>query len=469
MEKKLEFYGGEWVSLSPIIIFIGLIFVTTFWWGSTSDGALWIPIFLGVVIPFFLAKNKKEYSSAVISGMASKDTAFPIATWIFAGVFSRILRESGFSAGLAGLAGSFGVGPVLFTVISFLAATLFSSATGTGFGTIAACMGVLYPTGVELGVEPSFLAGAILGGAAFGDNLAPVSDSTIASATAMKVDVPKCVRSRLKYSLPAAGITLVLTVIVGNLLDQSTNMKETLSYDPKTLLMIVPVMITMYIAVRTGDLILATTAGSLLAGATAVVFGLMDFIQIDQADAVRPALFAVSGEGMDRVVNGVVFDGLSSMTQMIVLVLLLFSAIHIMKMGYGDIKILESLSFMTKTARGSETVISFMIIILSSIMGLNAPAILTVGPSFARPLAKKHGISPYRMANLMDAQSCTWCYSLPWTCTMMYILSFTIGTEAPLSGIQITPYCFFTFVMTAVMFATIFLGIGRRDFMDSEA
>lgn len=101
MEKKLEFYGGEWVSLSPIIIFIGLIFVTTFWWGSTSDGALWIPIFLGVVIPFFLAKNKKEYSSAVISGMASKDTAFPIATWIFAGVFSRILRESGFSAGLA--------------------------------------------------------------------------------------------------------------------------------------------------------------------------------------------------------------------------------------------------------------------------------------------------------------------------------------------------------------------------------
>ena len=74
----------------------------------------------------------------MIAGMASKDTAFPIATWIFAGVFSRILRESGFSAGLAGLAGSFGVGPVLFTVISFLAATLFSSATGTGFGTIAA-------------------------------------------------------------------------------------------------------------------------------------------------------------------------------------------------------------------------------------------------------------------------------------------------------------------------------------------
>ncbi|MFR0076661.1 MAG: Na+/H+ antiporter NhaC family protein [Blautia sp.] len=296
MDKKLEFYGGEWVSISPLIIFIGLIFVTTFWWGSTSDGALWIPIFLGIVIPFFLAKNKKEYSGAVIEGMASKDTAFPIATWIFAGVFSRILRMSGFSAGLAGLAGSFGVGPVTFTVVSFLAATLFSSATGTGFGTIAACMGVLYPTGIELGVEPAFLAGAILGGAAFGDNLAPISDSTIASATAMEVDVPRCVRSRLKYSLTAAGITVAIMVIVGNVLDQSANIEELIAYDPKTLLMIIPVIITLFTAVKTGDLILATTVGSVLAGLTAVAFGLMDFIQIDVEDPARTALFSVVGK-----------------------------------------------------------------------------------------------------------------------------------------------------------------------------
>lgn len=466
--KKLEFYGGEWVSLSPLIIFIILIFITTFWWGSISDGALWVPIFLGIVIPFILAKNKREYSNAVIDGMASKDTAFPIATWIFAGVFSRILRESGFSAGLAGLAGSFGVGPVIFTSISFLAATLFSSATGTGFGTIAACMGVLYPTGIELGVEPAFLAGAILGGAAFGDNLAPVSDSTIASATAMEVDIPKCVRSRLKYSLTAAGVTLLITIIVGNLLDQSIDIEKTLSYDPKTLLMIVPVIITLFIAVKWGDMIIATTVGSITAGGVAVAFGLMDFIQIDVENPVRKALFSVSGQGLDRAVEGVVFDGMSSMTQMIVLVLLLFSAIHIMKAGGGDLKILNALSFMTKTARGAELVVSVMIIILSSIMGLNAPAILTVGPSFARPLADKQGISRYRMANLMDAQSCTWCYSLPWTCTMMYILSFTVGTDAPLTGAQITPYCFFTFVMTVVMFGSIFLGIGRKDFMDVQ-
>ncbi len=468
-ERKLEFYGGEWISLLPMILFIGFIILTTFVWGSISDGALWLPIFLALVIPFFLAKDKKHYSACLVSGMASKDTAFPICTWLFAGVFSRILRMSGFAAGLAGFANSFGVGPVMFTVISFIAAMLFSTATGTGFGTIAACMGVLYPAGIELGVEPAFLAGTILGGAAFGDNLAPVSDSTIASATAMGLEIPKCVKSRLKYSLPAAALTLVAIIIVGNILSGDAASHVMSDYNKLSLIMIVPVIITLIIAIKCGDLIIATIIGSVLSGAVAVAFGLMDFIQIDVAAPVRDALFTVSGTGLDRTVSGAVFTGLSSMTQMVVLCLMLFSAIHIMKCGHGDLKILNSLSRVTNTSTGAELTISFMVIALSALMGLNAPAILTVGPSFARPLAEKHGISRYRMANLMDAQSCTWCYSLPFTCTMMYILSFTVGTAAPLSGIQIFKYCFFTFAMTIVMFVSIFLGIGRKDYMEEQA
>lgn len=279
----------------------------------------------------------------------------------------------------------------MFTVISFIAATLFSTATGTGFGTIAACMGVLYPAGVELGVNPAFLAGTILGGAAFGDNLAPVSDSTIASSTAMGVDIPRCVRSRLKYSLTAAALTLIAIIVVGNHLDQSSAGHIMSEYNQKALVMIIPVVITLVIAIKSGDLIIATVVGSVLAGAFAVAFGLMDFLQMDVANPAREALFSVSGSGLDRTVGGAVFTGLSSMTQMVVLCLMLFSAIHIMKCGHGDLKILNSLSRITTTSVGAELVISFMVIILSAIMGLNAPAILTVGPSFARPLADKHG------------------------------------------------------------------------------
>lgn len=137
----------------------------------------------------------------------------PIVCWIFAGVFSRVLRESGLAESIAGVAGSLGVGVIPFLLLTFIASAVFATASGTGFGTIAACMAVLYPAGLAIGVHPGLLAGAIVSGAAFGDNLAPVSDTTISSATSQGVDVPGVVRSRLKYALAAAALTMLLLAI----------------------------------------------------------------------------------------------------------------------------------------------------------------------------------------------------------------------------------------------------------------
>ena len=86
-KKRLEFYGGAGVSLLPFVIFIITIIITTFVWGSISDGALWVPAFLALLIPFFLSKDKNQYSQVVISGMASEECLVPIVCWIFAGVF----------------------------------------------------------------------------------------------------------------------------------------------------------------------------------------------------------------------------------------------------------------------------------------------------------------------------------------------------------------------------------------------
>ena len=142
-KKMLEFYGGRKVSLLPFVIFIVTIITTTFVWSSISDGALWVPAFVALIIPFFFAKDKKYYSEVIIEGMASKDCLVPIVCWIFAGAFSRVLRVSGLASGIAGVAAGFGVGPTPFLIITFAASALFATASGTGFGTIAAGMGVL--------------------------------------------------------------------------------------------------------------------------------------------------------------------------------------------------------------------------------------------------------------------------------------------------------------------------------------
>lgn len=467
--KKLEFYGGEWMSFLPFIVFILMIILTTFHYGSISDGALWLPAFSALIVAFFFAKDKKDYSNTIIEGMASRDAILPIVCWIFAGVFSRILRTSGLADGIAGVAASMGIQGTFFIVISFLASGIFATASGTGFGTIATGMGVLYPAGIALGAHPALLAGSIISGAAFGDNLAPISDTTICSATSLGVDVPGVVRSRLKYALTAGLITIIGIIIIGSTYNGVVSTAEVVQYDPKTLLMLIPVGITIWIAIKTGDIIIATIWGTVLAGGTAVMAGLMDFIQVDPTgEVIKEALIRVSGTGLDRTVDGVIYTGINSMMQVVVLALLLFGSIAIMRAGRGDIKLLDSLSGIVTTSRSAELAISFMVISLSALMGLNAPAILAVGPSFAKPLAEKHDISPYRAANLLDAQSNTLVYCLPWTPAVIYTIGFAKDTAAPLTAIQVTPFVLYSYAMLGVMFLSIFLGIGRYDNMPGK-
>ena len=463
--RKLEFYGGEWVSFLPFVIFLGLVILTTFIWASTSNGALWIPAFSALIIAFFFAKDKKLYAETIIKGMSSTDAIIPIVCWIFAGVFAMILRASGLANGIAGLAASAGIKGTFFIVISFIACAIFATATGTGFGTIAAGMGVLYPAGVALGCHPALLAGAIISGGAFGDNLAPVSDTTICSATSQGVDVPGVVKSRLKYALAAAVLVIIGIVIISSGYDGSAASSVTIDYNPKTLYMLIPVALTIWIAIKVGDIIIATTIGSVIAAITAVAAGLLDFIQIDPVNATKNALIRVYGTGLDRTVDGVIYDGINGMIQVILLALLLFGSIEIMRAGQGDIKLLNVLGKIAKSPRGAEFVISAMIIILSALMGLNAPAILTVGASFAKPLSQKYGISPYRTANLLDAQSNTLVYSMPWTPAIIYTIGFAKNSAVPLQAAEVTPYVLYSYAMLAVMFVTIILGIGRYDNM----
>lgn len=461
--NALQFYGGEWMSFFPFLIFLVLIIITTFLWGSISDGALWIPAFLALLLPFFLAKDKKQYTEVIIDGMASKEAITPVICWLFAGVFSGILKASGLAAAIAGLAAGIGVGSVVFLLITFAASALFATASGTGFGTIATGMGVLYPAGIALGCYPPLLAGVIISGAVFGDNLAPVSDTTICSAISQGVDVPTVVRSRLKYSAVAAGISAAIMIIVGNIFKtDKTGVDLAFEYDSAALFMLVPVIVTVIVAVNTGDIIIATTIGIVLAGLTGVVTGQFGFLQIDSAENVN-ALFSVSGEGLDRTVGGIIYTGLSGMLQVSILALLLFGSISIMRQGGGDVRLLNALGKVAKSAAGAELVISVMVIILSAVMGLNAPAILAVGASFARPLAEKYKISPYRAANLLDAQSNTLVYALPWTPAIIFTIGFAAQTEAPLRATEVTPFVIYGYVLLVVMVVSIFLGIGRKD------
>lgn len=455
-KKKLEFYGGGWTSFLPFLIFlIVAIYISVL--QAPDVRGMWVGTMAGIMITFFLAKDRMRYAQIVIEGMADPIAIVPVACWIFAGVFAAVLRSSGLVEGIIWAAYNLGATGTVFVLVSFIACTLFSTAAGTGFGTIVAGMSVLYPAGVLLGANPVILAGAIVGGGAFGDNLAPVSDTTICSAASQGADVGGVVRTRIKYAAAAAAITILVLALFGGGGAVTKVPYETLAkfMNPKGLIMILPAVLTIYIAVKKGDIIVATTIGTVASIIIAMIFGLNSF---DKLMFIK-----------DGAVGGVLVNGVAGMVDICILALLVLSCVHIMQKGGGDQKLLNLAGAFVKTARSAEASIAFLVLVMSSIMGLNAPPILAVGTSYAKPIGEKFNIHPYRRANILDAVACTLCYSLPFTPALLLTQSLAksankeFGALVPaLTPNQMSPWVIYCYALLLVMIFAIVTGWGRE-------
>ena len=180
-DRRLEFYGGLVGSFVPLGFFAVSVVLLT-WTGSITIRALFGPLVLVVGLIVFLAKDKTAACEALWTGVADKTLAVIIFAFLGAGVLGQVVGVSGATRAVVWLAHQAGVGETLFVVFTFVAAGLIATATGTATGTCITSVPVLYPAAVVLGAHPALVLGAIYSGARLGDNLAPISDTTIASA-----------------------------------------------------------------------------------------------------------------------------------------------------------------------------------------------------------------------------------------------------------------------------------------------
>ncbi|WP_329886372.1 Na+/H+ antiporter NhaC family protein [Pseudoramibacter sp. HA2172] len=129
------------------------------------------------------SKIYEEYWNAVIAGIGSPTSISIVVILLVIGMFTKLMAVSGVSNGFVWLAYHIGITGGVFTGFTFLASCLITSAAGFSIGTLSTVFPILFPAGVLMGGNPGVLAGAILSEAIFGDNLAPISDVTIALTT----------------------------------------------------------------------------------------------------------------------------------------------------------------------------------------------------------------------------------------------------------------------------------------------
>ena len=212
----LDMYGGPWMALIPTIIFIVVLVWLSVLERASISGFL-VGGWLALAIGMLLAKNRRQFSDAVIRGLSDRTGVVVIAAFIFAGVFGALLSNSGLVDGLLWIGLELGVTGAAFVSLAFILTCIFATGVGTSVGTYLAVLPILYPAGVALGADPTMLAVAILAGGSFGDNLAPISDSTISSAYTAQAEMGDVVRSRLPLTLVSAAGSLIVFALFGEI------------------------------------------------------------------------------------------------------------------------------------------------------------------------------------------------------------------------------------------------------------
>ena len=427
--ERLEFRGGMFMSLIPVAIYVFFCVVLFIFFKAFNMEALAVGGFLALLFGGLLAKDYGKFWDSALKGISSITSVSVVVILLLVGMFSQLIKLCGLSNGFVWLANSIGIKGGMFVAFTFIAACVVSTATGSSIGTMFIAFPIFYPAGLILGAAPMWMAGSIVSGAIFGDNLAPISDTTIASASTQQfkdgrpADIGGVVSSRLKYSLVGATIAAVIYAICGGMGGTYQGGQIDALANPVTLVMLIPVVIMLFVATKTRNIFAGILVGLTLGTVTGLIAGLFPFSAVFANDAANNAA------------TGFLIDGVNGILPTCGLVISVFGIMGVLTdagtLDYLADAILNSK--MAKTDAGAELACVAGISLTTIIFGgVTSASILTFGPILNKIGAAKN-IHPYRRANLLDGIA----NSLPAIIPFMSVFVFIGAALTGLSPVDV--------------------------------
>ncbi|MDO5473340.1 MAG: Na+/H+ antiporter NhaC family protein [Akkermansia sp.] len=411
---------GLW-TLSPLLVFFLLYVITSVVAGDFYKMPVTVAFVAASAWAFVVCKpaslNKRiERFSA---GAAHRNIMIMIWIFILAGAF----------AGSATFIGSVGATVNLTLAVLpsgmllpglFIAACLISLAIGTSVGTIVALMPVAAGIASGTGISPALMAGIVVGGAFFGDNLSFISDTTIAATRTQGCRMCDKFHANFMIVLPAAISVLIVYVILG------LQYSSVVCTEPIAWVEVLPYLLVLVTALCGMNVVLVLLLGIISTGLVCLFSS--SLTMLDWASSL--------GKGM------------TGMGELIIVTLLAGGMLELIRYNGGLRYIIKHLTARVHSRRGAELAIALMVSIANFCTANNTVAIVSVG-DIARRVAERFGIPAQRAASLLDTFSCVVQGILPYGAQLLMGASL-----AGLAALDIIPYLFYTFalVLSSLLF-----------------
>ena len=473
-------------ALIPIVALAMMLALSVYLFGSdSSSGPNQIVLALAAAIASIVAirNGHKWYDlqRAMIAGISTAMVAILIllsvgaliGTWLMAGTVPSLIYY-----------GMQILSPQWFFAAACLICAVAALATGSSW-TVAGTLGVaLIGVSMGLGLSPAIAAGAIIGGAYFGDKMSPLSDTTNLAPAVVETDIFTHIRHMAWTTGPSFTIALFLFAIVGlgtesqsdsvalqaliGTLEQSFNI---------SVFALLPLVVVLYMAYKKIPPLPTILFGALLGGVMAVILqpeGVLRFADspdLSRGIAMTKGVWLALSDGYVSTTGVAEVDDLltrGGMSSMLVTIWLILTALAFGAVLEHTGMLQRLIDAALKRAKSTGALVTTVVL---SCIGINIVAadqyiaIVLHGKMYRAEFARRN-LAPKNLSRVIEDSGTLTSPLVPWNTCGAY-MSATLGVAT----LAYLPFAFFNLINPLVSIIYGFTGftIVKADEADKVA
>lgn len=380
--ENIQWRESSFKAIIPFIVFVLFYFGFSLWTRDFSKVPMTVAFIISSAVALILNHRERLHKKIELFalGMGNKDIMIMCLVFILAGAFTASAKAVGGVEAAVSIAQNFI--PAQFMVLGlFIISALISLSIGTSCGTIAAIVPIAVSISQSFGINPSFVLGATVGGAMFGDNMSLISDTKIAASRTQNVEM----RDEMLYNLRIITVPAILCILLYTLpIFASTN--SVVEHSVLTIdnyVKVIPYVLLLILGISGVNVMFLLLFGTILNTIIGILYGMFNIF-----DAF-----------------GYIGDGTVSMATTLIVAMLAGGLLLLVRYNGGITYIIKETGRWIKDNRTCEIGICFLVGIINFFTANNTVAIITSG-SIARELSEKYGVNPIRTASLLDTTSC---------------------------------------------------------------
>lgn len=380
--ENVQWRESSFKAIIPFIVFVVFYFGFSLWTRDFSKVPMTVAFIISSATALIL--NHKEKLSKKIElfalGMGNKDIMIMCLIFILAGAFTATAQAVGGVEAAVNIAEN--LIPAKFMVLGlFVISALISLSIGTSCGTIAAIVPIAVSISNSFGLEPSYVLGATVGGAMFGDNMSLISDTKIAASRTQNVKI----RDEMFYNLKIITVPAILCIILYTMpiFSSTTTLINTSSITVDSYIKVMPYILLLILGISGINVMFLLLFGIILNTLIGLYFGIFNIF-----------------DALTYIGNGTI-----SMATTIIVAMLAGGLLLLVRYNGGITYIINETGKWIKDKKTCEAGICFLVGIINLFTANNTVAIITSG-AIAKELSEKYNVNPIRTASILDTTSC---------------------------------------------------------------